>query len=314
MGETMNWETYKNYYHNFMIAINSTRLISYITAHTADDFPINLPELLVNEFQNGQAKLHEHLSKSGFEKHPSGASIIRPDEIGSITGSQLWRYMMYSALARGGLGEDPKDAFKIDSELLTKFTYSQELVLLIAHLEHFLSESVRALLKARPERLKSSKTITWEEVVSASNLDDLINAMVDKFIYEEGMKPLASRIKWFIETHHVFEANERIGETLHTLSIAEQIRHIIMHNGGKISSKFLKKTKEISENYKQPIPYENLCVDEEFPVHEFHPEGIFHAVRDIAGSICIGIAKKEFAVEEKYLHFVFQPILPKQTN
>jgi hypothetical protein len=116
---------------------------------------------------------------------------------------------------------------------------AQELVILLAHVDAFISDSIRAMCKAKPIILISDKKISWRDVIETGNWDDLISYLTEEYSYDLGWNSISDRISYISERHGL---KISLSEPIRRLSEAEQLRHLIIHNGGRVSQEYLKKT------------------------------------------------------------------------
>ena len=126
------------------------------------------------------------------------------------------------------------------------------LVMTVAHLDAFLTDSVRAVLLQKPEALASGKQIEWKTLIDLGSWEAVLDYLRDSYCFEFGVKPLDQRL-----TH----LRERLGldlavdsEVTESLRYSEQLRHLVLHNGGMASVEFPRKTGERSRNLKVGEP------------------------------------------------------------
>lgn len=117
---------------------------------------------------------------------------------------------------------------------------SQTLVMLFAHLDAFMGDSLRTICRVRPEVLKSGKTMQWSDIVACGTWEKLIEQLIEEYVFAFGLKPIGERVQGL---------KDRIGleftvaeASLRLLQDAEDIRHIVMHNGGNVSQDYLNRS------------------------------------------------------------------------
>lgn len=128
----------------------------------------------------------------------------------------------------------------------------------------FTSELMAAIYTTRPTTLRTSETITVEEVLSHGAMDDLIQFLTERKVERlsyKGMQDLRSYL------------NERLNFDLFPdpdcLSRAVRIvetRNLITHNRGVVNRTFLRKTGDTSLKIGIPVPFDpvQVLVDVEF--------------------------------------------------
>jgi len=128
----------------------------------------------------------------------------------------------------------------------------------------FASELMAAIYTTRPTTLRTSETITVEEVLSYGTMDDLIQLLTERKVERlsyKGMQDLRNYL------------NEKLNFDLFPdpdcLSRAVRIvetRNLITHNRGVVNRTFLRKTGNTSLKVGMPVPFDpvEVLVDVEF--------------------------------------------------
>ena len=113
---------------------------------------------------------------------------------------------------------------------------------MFAHLEAFLSDSLRAICRVRPEILKSNKKIDRSTLIDFRSWDKIIEFLIEDYTYDFGWETFKNKIKFL---------NDKIGlnieipdSDLSILEEAENTRNIVVHNGGRISQEYINRTKK----------------------------------------------------------------------
>jgi hypothetical protein len=118
--------------------------------------------------------------------------------------------------------------------------WSQQLVMVIAHLDAFVGDSVRAVCRARPDVLRRKKQVQWETVIACGNWDAVIGRLAEDFVYELSWKGLSERLEEIKK--HFGLAFDPSNVDMEELERAEQARHLIMHNAGRVTPEYLTRT------------------------------------------------------------------------
>src|SRR5262249_18264172 len=109
-----------------------------------------------------------------------------------------------------------------------------------AHVDAFLGDTVRVICRVRPEILRTSKQLTWATALSFDSIEQLLDALVEQFVYEFGWKSLLERLQ---------SLSEKLGVDVTVpdheaklLKLFEQRRHLIIHSGGVATKKYIEET------------------------------------------------------------------------
>jgi hypothetical protein len=112
--------------------------------------------------------------------------------------------------------------------------------MLYAHVDAFLGETLRVICRATPEVLRTGKQLTWKTALSFTSMDELTDALAEQFTYEFGWKTLADRLEFL---RNSFGVNLNIpNDELQLLREFEHRRHLIIHNGGFVTDKYITDT------------------------------------------------------------------------
>jgi hypothetical protein len=241
-------KAYKQTYHHFTVALDQTRLISLCAAHTLHSFPQNLPEpirggvatLLQRVGQELLTFLDEAKLPCGeppVEREPRQRNIpltLESDELTQqVTAFLSPTLSMMIAHQCSQLGS------RLDFRQLI---YSQEVAMVIAHLYAFLSDSLRAMCAVQPALLNRKKTISWEDVLGHESLDAIRQRLTEEYCYELGHQGIADQLEHLRTKHGLeFDVAE---DHLQRLSEAELLRHLIIHNGGRVNQDYRRRTKQ----------------------------------------------------------------------
>jgi hypothetical protein len=237
----MSTAEYRRRYLAFQAALGQTRIVALGAALALDDFPERLPGNLPKELKAvlvefGQALLEAaeaaaagregvavnvRLDALSTEHRPLGKNVIQ-------TITTYWLSQTASGLER-----PPKPDFR-------SIILAQELTMHLAHLDGFLADSLRAMCVARPELLCRDKKISWEDVVKAGSYDTLLSHLVEDYVYEFGWRSVRNKVSFFQTVHGLIIPTQP--ETLGALEQAEAVRHLVVHNAGRVSREYLKRS------------------------------------------------------------------------
>jgi hypothetical protein len=246
----MELSEFKEAYHETVSAIRQTHVAALVTSVVLNDFPKKLPTTTrahLGEVMGDLAKalgeaVHELEQRStgdGTASIPSPRTVPRsPAErratAGETPDDPLVMPIVNLLLTRGiGRG----DLLSIE---FAPLLFAQDLVTTLAHLDGFTSHVLKACCTREPRLLRRRKQITWEDVLAAGSWGGLMQRMTEDYALEEGWKTLAGRLRHFGDEMGV---EVKIDEQdLKTLDEAYQLRHVIVHGGGRVSREFLQRT------------------------------------------------------------------------
>lgn len=269
----MNYMDYETKYFDFEAAINRTRMISLAAGESLKDFPSKLPGDIRSIFRKDWSRILEILSEH-FEG-ALGPQFKKPDSPFVFPLIAL----LHCEYKRNK--ENPKfDLLNFDTNL-----FAQELVMLYAHLDAFMAETMRTICLAQPAVLKNEKKFSWNKIIECGNWDSLFDTIVEHYVYEFGYMSIRERIQFLKEKHglELLLITKRLDEIV----MAENLRHIIIHNGGVVSNAFIEKTGRVDVKIGEMIHVTNNDV-----------EKISDNIRDLGGRIFSSTTKKYFEIEK----------------
>jgi hypothetical protein len=310
----MNFEEYKKVYLAYLRSLSQTFIIAIVSSEVLTDFPANLPanlrEALTRDFRklsaallqaitaattmasaddaNGQISSPEEPGEPRSEEADKKPSDARSTSEGRLSQASSLFLMMALDLKVGG--NRPKDHNL--GKTFTTLTNYQALAMTFAHLDAFLGDSVRAICRVRPEVLRKDKKVAWSTVLEFPSLDAAVEHFTESLVYEFGWKSLLDRLKE-LEAQFALgiEADE---EDVEVLARAEQKRHVIIHNAGAASQRYVA---EVGGD--QKIGSRILVSIEEV-------ERIQDAARLLASAVFVAISKKFFNASDNDLTQVWR--------
>jgi hypothetical protein len=244
----MSSDDYQNKYTDFIQAINTIRFFMAVTSLEVSEFPKNLPSKSRRQIKRATDELLRNIDGSIKQARANGktVTVVRTDttlkdpvsnEIGS-TWANLLATIISTHKAAGGSAESLSITI---SQNLTESANAQALVMTFAHLDAFIADTVRAACKTRPELLRSERKIEWATALEFDGKADLIEHLIERYTYEFGMSNISQKIALFRKQMGLKIPTEHID--IQRLESAEQIRHIIVHNGSRVSQEFVERTK-----------------------------------------------------------------------
>ncbi len=240
------WERYWHQFLNFELVLNQTKLWFAIEKELAKDFPKHIPQALLTKLDLTFDILSNAIEV--YRKSPLSpeGKTFRKEGIKLPTGPNI--FMEYISCKGAALKLDDIDK-STNFEMLI---FQRNIITAFAHVDAFLSDSVRAACEARPEIMKSSKKIEWETVLSCGQWNTLMHFLIEEY---------ANKFSWRTLTERVAYLREQLGLdmgipewALSYLDEAENVRHIMVHNGGNVSQTYLERTGRTDLAIGQPYP------------------------------------------------------------
>lgn len=108
----------------------------------------------------------------------------------------------------------------------------------------FLDELLLFVLKNQPESLKSNEKLTSEEVLSCSNMEEVIDTIARRKVREISYRSIKDRLNYFDE-----KLGFRLGltpEHIKDITLLYECRNLLVHNKGIVNSIFKRKVGESS--------------------------------------------------------------------
>ncbi len=259
-----NLDTRKAYvrkYGTYSSSVHRSRLVMLI----AESFLTEYPDKLSPEVRN-LTYAFEKLLSGGQTSGTAGTDSTKQTEaavgtpsteqkmdITDETRSILTATFGLMIFQRGG--DEPKFDF-------TRTVYSNEVVMQTAYLNGFVRATIAEICRLRPELLKRAEKV-------GSTIRERVN-WLEKIGID--LKVAETQVAWLEE--------------------AENVRHIIVHNGGRVDNQFLRRTGRT-----------DLPIGEPFPLSSHYLLRVYTGSKALAAALFTGVAEKFFGLE-----------LPKQST
>ncbi|MBC7877707.1 MAG: hypothetical protein H7Y59_11115 [Anaerolineales bacterium] len=221
---------YADIYQNLIISLNQVNAVASVAQVVLNNFPENLPSDLSVLYN--QALSHISQTQKEMEKKEGYEGAEWKIE---FPGMEYPAVLPLLLTVLSHITAHPKAEIKF-----TGIISSQQIVMVLAYLDAFLSETVRIICTLQPLALKTQKTITWEKAIDAGSWEQLIENMIHDYVYEIGWKNISQRIALLSDK---FGLLVNVSESdLLFLNENEDIRHLLVHAGGKVTKTYLDKT------------------------------------------------------------------------
>lgn len=106
----------------------------------------------------------------------------------------------------------------------------------------YLTQLITIVLQANPEMLKSSETITLQELLSHESLEQVIHHVVERKVNELSYKGIRDLYDYLKQRYGIDLFKD--AEDLETTAKYVEMRNVITHNRGIINQQFIKRLKE----------------------------------------------------------------------
>jgi hypothetical protein len=135
-----------------------------------------------------------------------------------------------------------------------KILWSEELVMIITLLDAFMVDSMRTIIRAQPAILNSEKSIKISEVLATKSWDGLLSYLTNEEVDRFGGLSVEKQVK-ALEGKPLNLSLQINKADLDIVNEAESVRHIIIHNGGKVNQQFIERTgkTDIGEGEQYPL-------------------------------------------------------------
>lgn len=234
----MEWEDYRIQYFDFDIAICQTEILVRAADRLLKDFPNNLPMNWQNSIREGELA-YMNAMKAAIAKMPNAGIISSLDIDKQVADkykndpSGILRPLIEIETRMAILGHP------IDDIPVAQSAYSHQLVMIFAHLDAFIANTLRAICKKQPQVLKSNKKVDWSTILDLGDWDSLFYYLVERFVYEFGWDSISKRISKFQKEMGL--DIELSNSTLKVLEIGEMTRHLVIHDGARTSQELVNK-------------------------------------------------------------------------
>lgn len=276
--ESIKWENYENRLVQFYLAIAQAEWSLYVGKEVFDDFPHNLPSQIQEVLPQIEAECKKMTSLEQYRK------LWPKIEQRFATTNILKPFLaLHKCLWKLGVPG-------IDNVSFERALHNQTLVMLFAHLDAFMGDSLRTVCKVCPQQLERDKQIPWKAVIKCGSWEKLIDRLIDEYVYKIGMQ---SSIAERVELIFPKELGIKLDHSLNTrglllyLRIMGAARDIIVHNGGIVNQTFIEKTGG-----------GGLTIGLPFRISLKELKMTAQAVRSVASELFVEISKKFFDVPE----------------
>lgn len=259
----MDWEAYRKIYASYLTSVGQTRILSLAAADVLKDFPASLPSELARPLEADFAKLHE------LEEKILSAMRKREPISLSIDAESAFLSPMLKILSAHVMLH-PQAPLELDFQ---KLLLSQELVMVFAHLDAFMDDSLCTICQMRPEVLRSDKNIVVKKLFALGGWEGFLNYLTKKYVFEFSRKSITSRVNSVRELGLALAELE--SSDIELLEEAEKDRHDVVHNGGRVNQDYIARTQRTDLMIGEPLPLTREYLDSMSSVAERLARNLF---------------------------------------
>ncbi len=279
---------YEEMFENFLSFMLKNNIVFNVSSSLFENFPEKLPEsiknnfeIFIDEFPEEEGTLKKHNNKikklrkqiiEEVKKNPDMnvedlqkikqvfEEMLLPEKVITVG------LLIFLAILDPDLFTN-KNIKKILTEDFRNAIYSRQLIMIIAHLEAFIIDSVKIICKACPQKLMRNNKIEYKKILSENiNKQELIEILTDDLIEKLGCNVSIKKSVEILEKEFKIDVSNK--KQLLVLGEAEEIRHLYIHKGGKIDRKF---TEKINRDLKKGKKYQIKKDD----LKEYYNQSIF---------------------------------------
>jgi hypothetical protein len=284
-GVPVSWREYRDSYQSYELSVSQSRMLTIVAREALRDFPSKLPKSIRKPLAGTMSQVEEFLglAEPKSEDRPAPERIeMDLSETHEIAKAALSMY-----LARANLGIPSED---LDFE---RALCSQELVMVFAHIDTFMCDTVETMCRVCPKIMKSRKSMDWDTIISLDGWEELLDHMIEMYVFQFGWKSVPQRVEFLRE-----EIGLNIDFTdaeLGSVAEAENLRHVVVHNGGRASEEYLKRSGR-----------EDVALGELLPIPPVLVEEAYEATRTLAGHLFLAVSEKFFGKDSALLPGVWR--------
>lgn len=280
----MDWQIYKKRYNVFVASLNASEFLTCVSSIIFKDFPVNLPPEILRAVATPIKQLLLWAKSSGTLKKPQLDQLDKylgkyeDLEIISIY-SEIWApYLMLLMVET-----EMKDRFQWD-----KLAISQQLIMIFTFFDSFFSDSIRSICEIKPDILRRDRKISWREVLELGNFDNLLQHLIEAFVFKPSWNNIKKRLKNVEkEINLKLDIPEDDKNFLHK---AQQIRHLLVHSGGRVTPEFLRRSGSSAKGLKIG-DYVNIDLD--------YLKKLNYLILKVGSKLFLEVSTKFFGISRK---------------
>lgn len=282
------WNDYDRMFVDYGLALNQVQLLSSLSEQVLENFPLNIPpDIILPVIAKQHEIVHDVMERRGMAPgFELGDDLMKKLAKVKFDDKMQRLYILYYNVY--SLSRHYKNLPDFVFPDFQRIRLSQEIIMVYALTEGFISNSVRIACKLKPEIMKSDKEIKWKELLSYHNWNELMENLVEKFVYAICYGNLKDKID-NINDRFALELS-LTADDIESLDEIDIIRNIIVHNDGKTTQRYI----DFVGNNK-------LKIGDDLPLDNEHIEELLDNLTDLNYKVYAKISTKFFGQESKYL-------------
>ena len=251
----MSWNELLTKYLDFISNLDDMRILSNLSHQIFDKYPQNIPLHIYEpiDYDLSFARDIVKLQYADESKTPS-KEIKDPEKFKpkSKISSIFLESSMAKAIQIRIQSEDFDEAkvFELKS-IFKKMILEQEFLSYYSLFEAFLNNILTIIFKKHPKKLNpkdlpkdEKRNIRWGDILQYDNYNDLIEFMIEKYIYSFGYKSLYKRLN-ILQNNKDFDLQININKNDEPLlNEIDELRNCFIHSGGRVTIKALQKIRQ----------------------------------------------------------------------
>ena len=245
----MEWDNYKKVYRNFEFSISQSMVMTLISHEVLKQWPQSLPESTQKPLAEARKQWSDLWTSHFDNKTTSEQFSAELDRMFKEWERIEGQPALFKTVMRMNLFRPDQATKELD---FSRIVNSQALVMMFAHLDAFMADSIRTTCRVCPEILKCDKKMEWVDIVSCGSWDKLIDQLIEQYSFQFGWQSVAKRLDFLKKQIGLEFAFQE--EKLRIIDDSELIRNVVTHNGGNVSQEYLVRSRRTDVSLGQPIP------------------------------------------------------------
>jgi hypothetical protein len=281
----VSWREYRDSYQSYELSASQSRVLTIVAREALKDFPSKLPKSIREPLTDTMTQVNRALGLA--EPETEGRPVPEYIAMDVSKSHEIAKAALSMYLARAHLGIPSED---VDFE---RALCSQALVMVFAHIDTFMCDTIETVCRMRPEIMNSRKSMEWDTILSLGGWEELLDHMIEMYVFKFGWKPVSQRVEFLrkeIGLNIDFTDSE-----LGSVAEAENLRHVVVHNGGRGSEEYLKKSGR-----------QDVALGELLPIPPVLVQDAYQATRTLAGHLFLAVSEKFFDKDSSLLPGVWR--------
>lgn len=279
----MDWQNYKKRYHFFVASLSASAFLTCFSSVVFKDFPDNLPPNISKAVFFSLEKLLLAFKNAGV-LNKSQVDLLDKYSGESVNSETI---SIYSEIMEPYLALEASEMAMKKRFNWEKLAISRQLIMSFTFFDAFFSDSIRSICEIKPEVLRRDKSISWREVFEQGNFEKIQQHLIEAYVFEFGWKDIEERLKTLDK-----EINLRLDITeddIKFLYYAEQIRNILVHSVGRVTSEFLRRA---------GIFAKGLRIGDYVDIDSNYLRRLYYLILRIGGDLYLKVSTKFFGISK----------------